>query len=47
MMVAHEETGMMVRITLTSKSGNTYPLEVATFMGGTDLVRLFLDALNS
>ena len=46
-MVAHEETGMMARITLTTNSGETHPLEVPTFMGGKELVRLFLDALNS
>jgi hypothetical protein len=44
--VAVEETGRMCTFVLTLKSGETYPLEVPTLMGGKELVHQFLKDLE-
>jgi len=44
--VAVEETNMMCYFVLTLRSGESYPMEVPTLMGGRELVRLFLEALD-
>ena len=44
--VAVEYTSMMCHFVLTHKSGESYPLEIPTIMGGRDLVQMFLDALT-
>jgi hypothetical protein len=44
--VSVEETSMMCYFVMTTSSGESYPLEVPTLMGGRDLVKLFLDAMG-
>ncbi|MGW8180454.1 MAG: hypothetical protein ACWGQW_17095 [bacterium] len=41
-----EKTGMMTSFTLNTASGESYPLEVPTMIGGKELVKVFLDALS-
>lgn len=45
--VSVEETGMMCYFVLSTGSGESYPMEIPTMMGGKELVRMFLDALGS
>jgi hypothetical protein len=45
--VEAEETRAMASFVLTTASGESYPLEVPTFMGGGELVDLFLQALGA
>jgi hypothetical protein len=44
--VSVEETSMMCYFVMTTSSGESYPLEVPTLMGGRDLVNMFLDAMG-
>jgi hypothetical protein len=44
--VSVEETSMMCYFVMTTSSGEIYPMEVPTLMGGRDLVNLFLDAMG-
>jgi len=44
--VAAEKTGGMSHFVITTSSGESYPLEVPTMMGGQDLVDMFLQALG-
>jgi hypothetical protein len=44
--VSVEETSMMCYFVMTTSSGEIYPMEVPTLMGGRDLVKLFLDAMG-
>ena len=46
MSVSVEETSMMCYFVMTTSSGEIYPMEVPTLMGGRDLVNLFLDAMG-
>jgi len=43
--VTSEQTGMMCYFVLTTASGESYPMEIPTMMGGKELVKMFLDAL--
>jgi len=45
--VAVEETSAMTTFLLTTGSGESYPLEIPTMMGGKELVDVFLKALNA
>ena len=45
--VAVEETDRMAYFTMTTSSGEIYPMEVATVMGAQDVVDLFLTALRT
>ncbi len=45
--VLAEKSKMMVTFVLTTGSGESYPFEVATMMGGKELVDMFLDALGA
>lgn len=44
--VSVEETSMMCYFVMTSSSGESYPMEVPTLMGGRDLVKVFLDSMG-
>ena len=44
--VVAEKTSMMTTFVLTTGSGESYPLEVPTMMGGKELVDVFLKALG-
>jgi hypothetical protein len=44
--VVAEKTNTMATFVLTTASGEHYPLEVPTLMGGRELVEVFLDALG-
>ena len=44
--VVVKKTGAMVTFDLTTASGESYPLEVATMMGAHELVKAFLEALG-
>jgi hypothetical protein len=44
--VSVEETSMMCYFVMKTSSGEIYPMEVPTLMGGRDLVKLFLDAMG-
>ena len=44
--VEAEPTGTMAEFVLTSSSGEAFPLEIPTFMGGRDLADTFLAALG-
>ncbi len=44
--VEAENTGAMASFVLTTGSGESYPLEVPTMMGGKQLVDMFLEALG-
>ena len=44
--VAVEKTNRMAYFTITTNSGDSYPLEVTTVMGGESLVDMFLEALR-
>jgi hypothetical protein len=44
--VVVEKTGTMATFVLTTASGESYPLEVPTMMGGKELVDMFLEALG-
>jgi hypothetical protein len=44
--VVVEKTGMMATFVLTTGSGESYPLEVPTMLGGKELVDVFLEALG-
>jgi hypothetical protein len=44
--VTSEETGMMCYFVLATGSGEYYPMEIPTMMGGKELVHMFLDALG-
>jgi hypothetical protein len=44
--VAAEKTDTMATFVLTTGSGERYPLEVPTMMGGKELVDMFLEALG-
>jgi hypothetical protein len=44
--VVVEKTGTMATFVLTTGSGESYPLEVPTMMGGKELVDVFLKALG-
>ncbi len=44
--VTSEETNMMCYFVLTTNSGESYPMEIPTMMGGKELVHMFLDALG-
>jgi len=44
--VAVEHTDRMAYFTMTTASGDSYPMEVTTVMGAKDVVDLFLDALR-
>ena len=44
--VAIEETERMAYFTMSTPSGETYPMEVATVMGAKEVVDLFLTALR-
>lgn len=41
-----EKTGMMTAFVLTTQSGERYPLEIPTMMGGKELVEAFLNAIG-
>ncbi len=41
-----KQSGAMVTFDLTTASGESYPLEVATVMGAKELVKMFFDALD-
>jgi hypothetical protein len=41
-----KKTGMMASFVLSTDSGESYPLEVPTMMGGKELVDVFLNALG-
>jgi hypothetical protein len=41
-----EKTGMMTAFVLKTESGECYPLEVPTIMGGKELVGMFLRAIS-
>ena len=43
--VTSEQTTMMCSFVLSTNSGEHYPMEIPTMMGGKELVRMFLDAL--
>jgi hypothetical protein len=45
--VAVEETPRMAYFTMTTASGEIYPMEVATVMGAKDVVDMFLAALGT
>lgn len=45
--VVSEQSSMMFYFSLNTKSGESYPFEVPTMMGGKELVQMFLDALTS
>ena len=44
--VAVENTDRMAYFTMTTASGDSYPMEVTTVMGAKDIVDLFLEALR-
>lgn len=44
--VTSEETGMMCYFVLSTNSGESYPMEIPTMMGGKEVVRMFIDALK-
>jgi hypothetical protein len=44
--VQSENTGAMATFVLTTASGESYPFEIPTMMGGRQLVEAFLDALG-
>jgi len=44
--VTVEKTGLMSYFVLTTASGEYYPMEIPTLMGGKELVHMFLDALG-
>ena len=44
--VTIKKTGAMATFDLNTASGESYPLEVPTMMGGKELVEMFLDALG-
>ena len=44
--VVAEKTSTMATFVLTTSSGESYPLEVPTMMGGKELVDVFLKALG-
>jgi len=44
--VSSEISGRMATFVISTKSGDNYPLEVPTIMGGKELVEMFLDALG-
>ena len=44
--VVAEKTNMMTTFVLTTGSGESYPLEIPTMMGGKELVDVFLNALG-
>ena len=44
--VAVENTDRMAYFTMTTASGDSYPMEVTTVMGGKDIVDFFLEALR-
>ena len=44
--VASEMSRGMAKIVLTTKSGDVFPLEIPTMMGGKELVEMFLEALG-
>ena len=45
--VAAEKSKMMATFVLSTRSGEHYPLEVPTMMGGKELVDMFLEALGA
>ena len=45
--VVAERTSAMATFVLTTSSGESYPLEVPTMMGGKELVDVFLEALGA
>ncbi|MBN1977216.1 MAG: hypothetical protein JW918_07420 [Anaerolineae bacterium] len=45
--VVAEKTSAMTTFVLTTSSGESYPLEVPTMMGGKELVDVFLEALGA
>jgi hypothetical protein len=45
--VTQEKTGAMCYLLLTTASGENYPLEIPTMMGGGALVDVFLDAMGA
>jgi hypothetical protein len=45
--VVSEQSSMMCYFSLNTSSGESYPFEVPTMMGGKELVQMFLDALTS
>lgn len=44
--VEAENTGAMANFILTTSSGESYPFEIPTMMGGRDLVNVFLEAIS-
>ena len=44
--VEAENTGAMAKLVLTTDSGENYPLEIPTMMGGRELVDVFFNALG-
>jgi hypothetical protein len=44
--VQSEMSRGMAKLSLTTKSGDVYPLEIPTMMGGKELVEMFLEALG-
>lgn len=45
--VITEQASMVCYFSLNTSSGESYPFEVPTMMGGKELVQMFLDALTS
>ncbi len=45
--VVSEQASMMFYFSINTSSGESYPFEVPTMMGGKELVQIFLDALTS
>ena len=45
--VVVEKTSAMTTFVLTTSSGESYPLEIPTMMGGKELVDVFLEALGA
>jgi hypothetical protein len=45
--VVAEKTSAMTTFVLTTSSGESYPLEIPTMMGGKELVDVFLEALGA
>ena len=45
--MAAEKSKMMATFVLSTRSGEHYPLEVPTMMGGKELVDMFLEALGA
>lgn len=41
-----EKTGMMTRFVLNVDQGESYPLEIATMMGGKELVEVFFNSIS-